>query len=350
MILERYDLRNKSDMDQWDEFVKAHPKGTAFHRSSWLRVIHETYSFEPLLFVWRDRGADISGIAPFFITKSPFMGTRLVSIPFSDYGGPLCADSNQINDFMSEIMAKHRRKTTYLEVRCALPDSAGMFAQGYYKRHILRLSCDPKVNMKRIDKRTIQYSIRKAQREGVTISEENNPSGLAEFCRLNKLTRKKRGLPYQPQLFFDKLFEHLISKNDAFILLAACEGIVIAAGLFLRFNDFVYYKYNASDPAYLTKKTPNHLLTWHAIEGSCLGGSRYFDFGRTSATDEGLLRYKEMWGGEASDLPYYFYPEVKTMKTQEGQSFLYRTATKMWHSLPEAMIDFIGPRIYRYLA
>jgi FemAB-related protein (PEP-CTERM system-associated) len=349
MALEELNLYSASDMSPWDAFVKNHPEGSVFHSSSWLRVIREAYSFEPLLYISRNVNGEISGVLPFFVTKSPLLGKHMVSLPFSDYGGALFSDSNGVTDFLTQVMSKHKRHMDYFEIRNAVPESSGMYRQSSYKRHVLQLFPDPKDNMKKIDKRTIQYSIRKAQREGVVVSEENNQKGLEEFCRLNRMTRKKHGLPYQPELFFEKLFEHLISKGDASILLATCDTLVIAAGLFLKFNKFVYYKYNASDPNYLTKKTPNHLLTWHAIERACLEGYVSFDFGRTSVRNDGLIRYKEMWGAETFDLPYFFYPEMKTMKTQEEKSPVYRMATKIWHSLPESMVDFIGPRVYKYL-
>ena len=53
-------------------------------------------------------------------------------------------------------------------------------------------------------------------------------------------------------------------------MLAEFDTVVIAAGLFLKLNDIVYYKYNASDPVYLVKKNPNHLLTWKAIKQASL--------------------------------------------------------------------------------
>ena len=46
-----FSLDNASEMSEWDEFVESHPDGSPFHLSWWLRIIHETYAFKPLLFV-----------------------------------------------------------------------------------------------------------------------------------------------------------------------------------------------------------------------------------------------------------------------------------------------------------
>jgi len=349
-MLSEFSLDNKSQMNQWDDFVHSHPESTPFHLSTWIRVIHEAYSFKPLLYVQQDNDGNISGIAPFFLTKNPLLQTRLISIPFSDYGGPLCSDNGQAAILLNSIVKKHKNQVRYFEVRTDLQDTGGLYPQLHYKRHVLHLSSNPQAILKRIEKRTIQYSIRKALREGVVVTTENNPRGISEFFRLNKLTRKKHGVPYQPMMFFQKLYDYIISKGTGRIMLASFDSTVIAASLFLMLNDHIYYKYNASDPAYLSRKTPNHLLTWQAIEQGCIEGYHFFDFGRTSIHDDGLLRYKELWGADSLDLPYYFFPNVKLTKTQEGDSSLYRLVSKVWRSLPDGVADWLAPKVYRYLA
>ena len=349
-MLTTFSLDNQQQMEQWDRYVRTHPDGTPFHLSAWIRVIHETYSLKPLLYVLQDENGDVSGIVPFIIAKSPTLRTRLISLPFSDYGGPLCSDSDKVATWLNSIVKKHAKQAQYFEIRSGLRDTEGLYPQQHYKRHILCLSSNPQETLRKIEKRTIQYSIRKAQREGVTVTDESNHRGVAEFFRLNRLTRRKHGLPYQPIFFFKELFEHLISKGIGRIMLASSDSTVIAGALFLMFKDCVYYKYNASDPAYLSKKTPNHLLTWQAIEQGCVEGYKFFDFGRTSIYNAGLLRYKEMWGADSMDLPYFFFPDVKPAKTQEGDSSLYRVASKIWCSLPDGVADWLAPRVYRYLA
>ena len=120
--------------------------------------------------------------------------------------------------------------------------------------------------------------------------------------------------------------------------------------MFFKHKDTVVYKYSASNPNYLSKVTPNHLLTWTAIEGACLEGYRYFDFGRTSPDNSGLMRYKEMWGVQTDNLPYYYYPEVKGATSKKEKQFSYRIMTGIWRYLPDPIVEFIGPKIFRHIA
>nr|NIP40970.1 peptidoglycan bridge formation glycyltransferase FemA/FemB family protein [Candidatus Aenigmarchaeota archaeon] len=58
------------------------------------------------------------------------------------------------------------------------------------------------------DRKTIKYSIRKAEKSGVEIIERNSNEGINEFYRLNKMTRKKHGMPAQPKKFFTNLYKN----------------------------------------------------------------------------------------------------------------------------------------------
>jgi len=349
-MVTKLSLNNESEMKQWDDFVKSHPEGSPFHLGCWLRTIQDTYSFEPLLYAFRDENGTISSAFGFFLIKSLLTGTRMVSVPFSDYCVPLCNDQSQENELLTKILGEQKHRVNYIEIRGGSTNGCGLVCHNYYKRHVLELNPNPSVVMKTIDKRTIQYSIRKAQKSGVEIKEENSAFGMDEFYRLNKLTRKKHGIPSQPKKFFENLLRHVISNGHASMKLAFYESKVVAAGLFFKFKDTVHYKYNASDPEYLTKATPNHLLTWSAIEQACLEGYRFFDFGRTAPDNVGLMRYKEMWGAKALDLPYYYYPRVKGATSKEGSGLSYRIYTRIWRSLPDTLVEFIGPKIYKYTA
>jgi len=337
-------------MKRWDNFVEAHPRGSPFHLSCWLRTIQMTYPFRPFLYVYSEGKDTIAGVFPTFLVRGIFGGHRIISLPFSDYGGPLFMGDESEIEATALLIANSKRRFKCLEVRGPIAQNSGAVCQHYYKRHVLRLNSDPGEIRKRMEKKTIQYSIRKAGKAGIEIIEDNSLHGVEEFYRLNLLTRKKHGVPSQPIKFFRNMFHWMVSSGKAYILLALYDSQVIAAGVFLRGKHTIYYKYNASDPGCLSKLTPNHLLTWHAIEQACLQGYQFLDFGRTSPDNVGLMRYKKNWGAVPEDLPYYFYPDTKGQTIKEENRFLYRTMTSLWRGLPDKVVEICGPRIYRYMA
>jgi len=345
--VKKFSLYNESEMKRWDEFVKSHPKGTPFHLSCWMHTIYESYSFKPLFYVLKNDNNNLSGVFPCFLVKGLFNGARIVSLPFSDYCGPLFTDLYQEKKLLMKIIKENIDRVKYLEIRSPLLSDSDFICHNYYKRHVLDLNEDPNKVRKNFNKKTIKYSIRKAKMAGVVIREENSHLGIEEFYRLHMLTRKKHGIPSPPIKFFKKMFDNIIARGHGLILLATSDSKTIAAGVFFKFKEKIYYKYNASDPQYLSLKTPNHLLTWHAIEKACLKGYRFFDFGRTSPDNKGLMRYKEMWGAKRLDLPYYYYPKTSALTLMEDCS-LYDMFTRIWRLLPNVFVEKIGTKIYKH--
>ena len=348
-MIQKITLDQVNELKKWDDFVLSHPEGTPSHLSGWLKTIHSTYNFKPILYVLKNQKNHIQGVFPCFFVKSVLTGSRLVSLPFSDYGGILC-DPNISKEEFSETVTDYFKSVKYVEVRGTYSENNGFMCNNHYKRHALNLKGNIDNITKNINKKTIFYSIRKAKKNDVIITEENTELGIEEFYRLNMLTRKKHGIPGQPLKFFENLYEHMIADGNGFILLANKNSRVIGASLFLICKDKIHYKYNASDPDYIKKVSPNHLLTWHAIEKGNAKGYRYLDFGRTSPDNEGLMRYKEMWGMQPIDLPYYYYPEVRGAVSTEESSFFYTKITQVWRSLPNKITERFGPVVYRHMA
>ncbi len=347
-MIRKISLDNRHDIEKWDNFVNSHPKATPFHHSSWLKIINEAYSFRSLLYIQERNGLTV-GIAPLFIVRGFSLGKRMVSIPFSDYGGPLHLEEKDEDDLLDFLRNKEHHKS--IEMRSSLRQNRIFVNRTAYKRHRLNL-CDETQNSlyQTFNKRTVQYSIRKALRNGVQIIEDNSSEGMEEFCRLNSMTRKKNGVPCQPKKFFEKIYQELIISGSSFLLFATYESKRVASGLFLKFGKSIYYKYNASDPEYLSKVTPNHLLMWSAIEKARTEDFKIFDLGRTSSFDQGLLRHKRMWSAEETDLSYSYFPKVRGATSKEGDSNCYEISTRIWKLLPNVISDKIGPMLFVYFA
>jgi len=337
-------------MEKWDGFVSSRGEATPFHYSFWLRTLEETYRFEPLLYVLRGKGGAITGVFPLFRVRNLFGGFRIVSLPFSDYGYPLLEKESDAAEVSRFLLEEHGGNARYVEVRGPLPGGPdGFVRHDHYLRHSLPLDGDPAVVYKKLNRKTIRYSIRKAEKAGITVTEENTLEGLGDFYRLNLLTRRKHGVPPQPRSFFLNLYKNAMVEGHGRIFLARSGSRAVAGGLFLETPSLVFYKYSVSDPAFLSAATPGHLLTWKAVEGSCLRGFAAFDFGRTSPGNAGLVRYKEMWGAAGTVYPYHYYPRVAGMTSREGTGFLYPTATALWRKLPLPVTARIGPFFFRMM-
>jgi CelD/BcsL family acetyltransferase involved in cellulose biosynthesis len=349
MKFETIALSDVAATKAWDDYVEVHPLATPSHLSSWLSAIQTTYSFTPLLYVAKGEDDTLLGVFPLFKIRGAFAGIRIVSLPFSDYGGPLCNSAAVEEELVRHVRCACHNGIRYLEIRGGLQSPGDLLPYHYYKRHVMNLEPGVSAIQSKIDKKTIQYCIRKAEKAGVTIRQDNTRKGLDAFYHLNNLTRRKHGVPSQPRAFFENLFSCIVAKEAGFIMVAEHESAIVAASLFLTVGKQIHYKYNASDPAVLKRLSPNHLLTWRVIAWGVEHGYAALDFGRTSPDNEGLIRYKNMWGMEDKDLPYYYYPRVKGAVSTKESGMSYRLVTSMWRHLPLPVMELSSSVLYKHL-
>lgn len=288
---------------RWREYAAQHTATTAFHSPEWMTVLQETYGFASASLALLD-GDRIAGLLPLLGVHSPLTGRRGVCLPFSDHVEALC-DNEAAREAMLQGLGTvlDARRWRYVELRCHVEHSTGRPA-ARYRRHTLALGGDPDQVFRTFKKTQIQQRVQFARKAGVIVELRHDEQAMRDFIRLNALTRRKHGVPPQPDSFFWNLHRRLIAPGGSFIARAEHDGRAVAAAVFLAWGKrTLIYKYSASDSEALAVK-PNHLAMWEAIRFGCVNGYRMMDFGRTDVADEGLLSYKRGWGTVEHDLAY----------------------------------------------
>src|ERR1043166_4459298 len=74
---------------RWPTFVTKHPRASVFHTVEWLKALHDTYSYAPVVFTTTPPHNDLQNGIVFCHVRSWLTGQRMVSLPFSDYCEPL---------------------------------------------------------------------------------------------------------------------------------------------------------------------------------------------------------------------------------------------------------------------
>jgi len=313
----------------WDAFVESHPDATVFHTSGWARVLLDTYDYRPLYHVRRDEsGAIRSGVALMGV-EGRLTTRRLVGLPFSDLCPPLLEATGESAGLLAALKSEAADAgASHVELRGpgAVPlDSAGFSGGQAFYQHIIPIAASAEETAKGFHS-SARRAIRKAEREGLSVREASSLDDMREFYRLTVLTRKKHGLLPQPWRFFANIHKHMIATGAGHLLLADFEGRPVAGDLLLRFRDQMVYKFNASDPQFLHLR-PNNVLLWQAIQLSASLGCRSLDLGRCDTDNEGLRRFKRLWGSDEKTLRYYSHaPEGATngslVSSPLGQSLL----------------------------
>ncbi len=329
---------------RWAWFIETHDEATIFHHPLWLQVLRETYGYrqQSLGVLCDDR---LVGLMPIMEIRSWLTGRRGVCLPFSDSCGPLLEDNpaaDALVAFCSNLL--RTRGWRYLEIRQRV-NHANLAPSSVFKSHAVPLSDDSQKHFHSFKRTHVQH-IAKAGRDGVVVERRNDTSALKEFIRLNALTRKKHGVPPQPDRFFHLLQRYLLSAGYGFISLARLGSRSIAASLFLHYKNTLHYKYSASDESSL-EHSPNHLIVWDAIQWACANGFRVLDFGRSEPENEGLLRYKRAWGAVESDLQYVHLCDKGGDRSGTTAAVLGRVKPVL-RRLPIGALKFIGRVLYAH--
>jgi len=338
---------------RWDDLVSVHKYGSIYHQSAWKEVIETTYGYTPLYFVHEGDEGKLKGGLPFFLIKSRITGTRLVSLPFSDFCGPLAGTQEDLNMLVSAaVAAKEQLRASYVEIRtCRNPaifSEYRMKEHTQYCNHVLALDDDAQALRKSFHKSCIQRSIKKAESSKICIKIGRTEKDMRTFYDLHTLTRRKHGLPVQPYAFFYNMWTLMYPKNLICLLLAEEGKRAIAGVVLFRFKDTMYFEYGGSDGRYLENR-PNHLLLWRAIEMACNEGLKYFDFGRTSVDNGGLMAFKSRWGAEEHPLHYFFLPDVRGMSATKRTGLMYIIFTKIGQRMPSSILRLGGRVFYKHL-
>ncbi|OPY15903.1 MAG: FemAB family protein [Syntrophus sp. PtaB.Bin138] len=337
---------NPSGFDNWDEAIRSLPGASFFHTAAWAAALGKSYGYEPVYFTLRE-GDLIRAVLPCMDVQSPLTGKRGVCLPFTDYCEPLAPDAVCFRElFDTAIDFGRKRLWRYIEIRGGEAFLSNEESSEQHHGHILDLSAGTDKIFAGLRDST-RRNIKKAQKEKIETDISTSPAALAEFRRLNSMTRRDHGLPPQPKSFFDHLHDQILSKSRGFVALASFRGEAVAANVYFHRGEEMIYKYGASNRAFQNLRS-NNLVMWEAIRWGCANGCRTLCFGRTEPDNDGLLQFKSGWGARERLIKYYRYDLRKGafLKTAPGVHPSYK---KIFNRLPIPVLETLGRLLYRHM-
>lgn len=288
---------------EWDRLVASHGEATFFHRSAWAAVLCKTYGHQPVYLHGYDGGETIA-LIPMMQVRSLITGSRGVCLPFTDVCAPLMFRDDE-RACVPEVLLRlaRERKWKHFEIRGAqaLPSSARPAVA--FHGHTLDLRRGTTELLASFSS-SVRRAIRKAERSGFNVEITRTADGIAQFYRLHVRTRKRHGLPPQPFSFFRHIHQEVIEAGLGFVVLATLDGRPAAAAVYFTSGSNAIYKFGASDQA-LQQARANNLVMWVGIKALAQEGFETLHFGRTSAGNEGLRRFKLGWGAREETIEYF---------------------------------------------
>lgn len=315
---------------EWRRYLDGCSEATLYHTPEWKIFLEETFGYKPHYLFATDESGQMIGMLPLFQVKSRLTGNRLCSVPFSHECGCL-GNSVACPALIDEAVAlKDRYHIAKIEIRGAVENS--MFqGKSAFCTHVIELSPNPEETWKQLDKGSVRWAIKKAEKLGVSVTSSANIEDLKEFYELNCITKQSLGVPCHPWEFFKNLFSVLDGYVQMY--LSRYEGNIIAGGVMECYKGQVLYGYGAADPAHLDLH-PYNAFIWKSIEDACVNGCWTYDFGRTSYDNVGLIQFKKKWGTQERKLCYSSYPASGRSIVTDRDSTLYRLGNSVIRVMP----------------
>ena len=208
--------------NSWDDAITMHPDATIFHSTAWARVLVDTYGHRPC-YAQISLNGNLLALVPIMEVQSVLTGSRGICLPFSDYCAPLLFSS-----FGRELLTQklqqiaRERRWSYFEIRSHSTIPAAAAASESYYGHFLDLKIGQDALISNFSS-SVQRAVRKAERSGLSVRIQSDEDAMATFYKLHVRTRRRHGVPPQPQSFFINIQRHLISAGYGFIVSVECQ-------------------------------------------------------------------------------------------------------------------------------
>jgi len=167
----------------------------------------------------------------------------------------------------------------------------------------------------------------------------NEKKLIDDFYLLFKSIVHKHGTPVLDRKLFDILVEEF--KENVVFYNVYDKDCVIAAYCVLIDEHISYGSWGGIDNRYRDKLV-GHFAYWNIIKDTCKNRSvKIFDFGRSPYGSGGYI-FKHRFGAKAVKI------DIVTSQKSDIYS-KYTLASNIWKKLPRNVVDFLGPKLCRYL-
>lgn len=300
---------NTLPKDKWRRFVESQPTSNVFQTSGMFQVFARAKGHQPGIWAaTNDHGQVLALLTPVLVTLKDGLLRRLTTRAVA-YGGVLCAPRPEGAAALATLLEAYaktaRHQALFTELR-HLSDTSSIQSvlarSGFrYEEHLNYLiDLDrPIEKIWRGISKSGRKAIRRSMRRGVVPEEVRDRSLIPTYYGLLRQSYTRAGVPLADISLFEAVFDILVPKGMAKMLLARVGDRYAAASLEVPYKDVIYSWYSGYDLAF-RNVYPNDSLVWHILEWGAKNDYRYFDFGGAGRPDEhyGARDFKAKFGGQ----------------------------------------------------
>jgi CelD/BcsL family acetyltransferase involved in cellulose biosynthesis len=326
------------DLEEWQAFACAHAPDNGMLDGAWYRVLADAFSVERLFLMCRAADGRLVGLAPLYVSRSPFTGHHLTNLE----DGWHAEDDGASQALLRAAMAfGNARGVRYLLLRNAASLAASADRIAPTVRRIIHTSRPAAAILGEVKKKN-RWSIRQAAAKGFVVEEDPTLQRIDVFYELYARHMRDLGTPVMSAKYF-----HSLKKNfgaPRLRLFFVCRDGREIGGMLCLVSTNSWLNMYAIVRKEFTPQYPNYLLYWHAIECAANSGVAHFDLGRSLPASNTYF-FKSKWPGTDREVLHCYFgtPTVPARldRIREQNSLLQRT----WKHVPLPLTNWLGPKL-----
>lgn len=327
----------------WDQFVRAHPRGSPFHLIAWRTCLERTFAYKPLYLV-AEEGERWGAVLPMFECRGWFSGKAWISTPFAVYGGVLAGDPAAAAAMRDALKQRAEAAAVqFVDLRNGWEDQRlGFTPLRRYVTFTQPLQATEQEQLLASLPRKTRNMVRKALKTEFTVRRGLSHAG--PFADLHARTLRRLGTPSFPPAHFQLILDAFGAEAE--LAEVHFGGELAAASLSFLYGGSAHIYYAGADPRY------NHLAVNYAMYNAHLldaarRGFLWFDFGRAKL-GAGTVEFKKHWATTMRELPYeMLLVRRRALPDLTPRNPKFSLAIRLWRLLPLWLTRRLGPVLVR---
>lgn len=307
---------------QYDQFLLNNKNSLFFASNKYRKFIKDFLKAEDNYFVALDKNNKIIGALPCFIIRNTELGNLINSLPFFGSNGGIITVDNNEEILMALINAYYKFAENNNCVASTIISSPLDTLESFYEQttsytykntRIGQFTPLPGYSEKLNDVlMTLLHSktrnlVRKAKKLEISVHDEQCDNYLDFLIKTHKENMEVIGGMAKPGSFFRLIPQYFNYIDDYKIYTAKIDGKLIAALLLFYYNKTVEY-YTPVVKAKYRNTQALSLIIFEAMKDSTKKGFKWWNWGGTWTSQEGVYHFKSRWG--TVDKPYYYYTRI----------------------------------------
>ncbi|WP_227356812.1 lipid II:glycine glycyltransferase FemX [Haladaptatus salinisoli] len=330
------------DHEEWNKFVEGNG-GSVFTLWEWGSAC-ELYDHQRLYIGVKKEGELVGGL-PLVYMRSRLFGDKLVSMPFSERGSAVLADSEP--ETVKRLLLEKTKEIAdefnvdFVSLRGFDLGDSTFSKENRFVTFEIPLEGGSEAVWERLDS-SRRGHVRSAQDNALEFEEGKTLADLKDYYDLYVDNMRSHGSPPHSFKFYRKLWEGLGSSRMK-LYLAKKNGELVNGIIFYPFDDRVFHWGSVSN--YERRDLDGgSLLLWKALEWSAENGYATYDLGRTRE-GSGVYMFKKSFGGRKVWLDDFHYYPNERVELPHPENEKYDTVKNIWRRLPLPVVRLLGPRV-----